>query len=229
MNANPIGHIPSPYGKPVAVFQDEQVPGGYVHDLDGCMDIAGIHDPLARDRCKTELKAKCAQGGIRFEIFLEHGGRMVPKVPLTKPSEPVYPTLPRDMSMDIPTENWATLAMDQPHWCKRAEAMLDILGSNLEQVKEWDAPPEVLAIGLSLLLTASLEHLVEDEIDCIEAAAFYALTTHPAWSKAGVEWLKPFRTSWFADWIAARPAYREFAGLCRNINTTLPGWIAGGA
>ncbi len=233
MKKTPIGYIPSSYGRPVPAYRDAAVPDGFVHDIDGCMDIAGIYHASDRQRCKAQIEAECGQGGIRFEIFLQHGGRKVPRVSLRTPREPVYPRLPRDMEPDVPVEAWVTLALEQPDWASRAAALLDIIGHNLEHTEGWDMPPDirgdVQAIGLALLLTATLEHLVEPEIDCLEAAAFYALTMHPEWSAAGTQWLEPFRDTWFAEWTGERPAYRRFAALRRNIEPTLPAWIVGGA
>lgn len=224
----PFTHIPGPYGKPISVFKLDSMPDdGFAHDIDGCMDLAGIHDADARARCKAQIRSMSGRGGIPLEVFQDHGGRVVPKVPLIKPTEPIYPTLPRDMASDIPIETWVTLVMDHADWDERAAAVLHILADNIDHTRDWTIPPEVLAFGLAMLLTASLEHLVEPEIACLEAAALYALTSHPAWSRAGIEWLEPFRETWLADWIAERPAYREFAGLCRHIDTELPSWLCG--
>ena len=231
--ADPIVHIPGPYGKKIAVFAAPDLPGEFAHDMNGAMDFAGIHDPKQRERCFKALNEKWAEhGSVQFQLFLDHGGRKIPKVLLPRPKKDVYPSIPSDPSMNFPTEAWVTVTMDAPDWAERAETLLDILGSNLEQMRSWDIPGDIdgaiKGLALSLILTAALEHLQEPEIDCLEQASFYALTAHPEWSEAGVEWLRPFRKTWLRDWVADRPVYREFASIVRKANSDLPAWISKG-
>ncbi|MEF2548997.1 hypothetical protein VQ045_17700 [Aurantimonas sp. E1-2-R+4] len=197
------------------------------------MDIAGIHDPKQRDRCFKALSEKVAKNGsVSFQVLLDHGGQKVPKVPLPRPTDDVYPTIPSDPSLNFPTEAWVTATMDAPDWAARANILLEILGSNLEQMRSWNLPGDIDGAikghSLSLILTSALEHLHEAEIDCLEQAAFYVLTAHDEWSEAGVEWLRPYRRTWFRDWVADRPVYREFAGIMRSVNSDLPTWIRKG-
>lgn len=229
----PIGHYPTPYGVSVPVYFDrgrhDDEAECYFHDIDGCMTLVGIYGESNRQRCRAELKANLGKGGVPFEIFLKHGGRKALYVDLAKPADPVYPRLPHDMDMDIPIENWVTLTMEHAWWHTRADILLEIIASNLDNSETWDLPQEIHALALSQMLTASLEHLTEKDIDCIEAAAIYALTLHyREWSAPAVEWLTPFRKTWFRDWIAKRPAYGRFAKLMRIINPELPKWIEGG-
>lgn len=228
----PIGNLPTAYGVSVPVFFDrdrsEVEDECYFHDIEGCMTLVGIHGEQNRERCASEIRANLGRGGIDFNIFLKHGGRKALYVPLKKPKAPVYPRLPHDMDFDIPIEKWVTLVLDYAAWNRRAETLLEIIGSNLDNSETWDLPQEVHALALSQMLTASLEHLVEDEIGCIEAAALYALTLHYSeWSAPGVEWLLPFRGTWFADWRDSRSSYRRFAKLMRIINPEIPTWVAG--
>lgn len=226
-----LGHIPSPYGVPLSVFEDPSFPEGsdesYHHNIDDCMTIAGIHDPGDRARCWSAIKAAMGKGGVPFSVFEQHGGRRVPREPITRPAEPIYPTMPKDAEMDIPIENWVTLVLDHPNWSERAAALVGVIGGNIEAASGWDTPPEILAFGLQNLLTAALEHLGETEIDCLEAAAIYACTLHDEFAMPAERWLEPVRATWFADWIAERPGYRTFASLCRSINPDLPSWIGG--
>lgn len=226
----PAGHIPSPYGVPLAVFEDPSEPVGgdnrYFHDMDGCMTLAGIHNPSDRARCKAALKAAMGKGGVPFQIFLDHGGRKIPKEPIPRPSEAVYPRLPRDCGTTIPIEAWITLALDHADWCGRARVLLKIIDENLDRSDGFDLPPEIIGLSLQALLTASIEHIGDKEIDCLEAAALFALTSHHEWTEPAIRWLAPIHDTWFADWKQSRPAYREFAGICCTINPDLPGWIA---
>jgi hypothetical protein len=214
----------------LAVYEDPSEPMDsdrrYFHDMDGCITLAGIHNPGNRARCKAALKAAMGKGGVPFQLFLDHGGRMVQREALTRPSQPVYPNLPRDCEPDIPIENWITAALDQAEWHGRAATLLDIIGGNLEQGADWTLPPEILALSFRTLLTAVLEHVPAEDIDCLEAAALFALTAHQEWTAPAIRWLEPIWDTWFADWKASRDAYRKFAGMCRAINPDLPEWIA---
>lgn len=230
----PIGKLPTSYGVSVPVYFDRGRSAVedecYFHDIDGCMTLAGVHGKENRERCASEVKAALGRGKIDFNVFMKHGGHKARYVDLKKPRDPVYPRLPRDMEIDIPVENWVTMVMDHAAWNRRVDTLLNIIGSNLDNSETWDLPQGVHALALSQLLTASLEHLVEKEIEGIEAAAMYALTLHYSeWSKPGIEWLTPFRKTWFADWMNARPIYGRFAKLMRVINPELPEWVAGGA
>lgn len=222
----PLGYIPSPYGVPVAVYRvtglgDDE----FGHDLDGCMTIAGIHGKQNRERCEKVLAEAMGKGGVPFQIFLDHGGQKVPHVPIQWPEHPAYTNMPKTHGIAEPLENWVTLALDHSAWDKRATAFLPVLDFAMESTKAWNAPPEIAAAGLSILLTAAIEHLVESEIDCLEAAAFYAVSSHDSWRAAGIEWLKPVRKTWFADWQKERPIYRAFASACRGFYDDLPAWI----
>ncbi|MFG1278258.1 hypothetical protein [Xanthobacter autotrophicus] len=226
----PAGHIPSPYGVPLAVFEDPSEPKAsdnrYFHDMDACITLAGIHDPDSRARCKAALKAAMGKGGVPFQIFLDHGGRKIPKEPIPRPSKPVYPCLPRGFEMDIPIENWVTLVLDHPDWCGRAEVLLKIIEENMDRSDGFDLPPEIIGLSLQALLTATIEHVSDTQIDCLEASALLALTSHREWTEPAIRWLAPIRDTWFADWKKSRASYRQFAGICCTINPDLPGWIA---
>jgi hypothetical protein len=131
------------------------------------------------------------------------------------------------MDLDIPIENWVTSVLEHRGWNTRAPQLLEIIGSNLDNSATWDLPQEIHALALSQMLTASLEHLTEKEIDCIEAAAMYALTLHyDEWAEGAVQWLQSIRKTWFPHWKAKHPNYARFAKLMRTINPALPAWIA---
>lgn len=227
----PVGKLATPYGVSVPVYFDrgrsKDEDECYFHDIDGCMTIAGVHGHKNRQRCKDDIKAIIAKGGITFDVFEKHGGRKALYLDLRKPARPVYPRLPHDMEEDLPIENWITLAMEHAHWDTRADVLINVIGSNLDASEGWGMPQEVQALALSQLLTASLEHLTETEIHCLEGAAMYAMTLHfKEWAKPAVEWLGPIKGTWFRDWVATRPDYARFAKLMRIVNPELPAWIA---
>ncbi|CAH1696806.1 conserved hypothetical protein [Hyphomicrobiales bacterium] len=207
----PCAYYPTPYGVTIPVFLDPDDPENFWHDIDGCMTMAAIHGKKARARCRKAIRGAMGKGGVPLDLLLEHGGRKVPRVALCRPERSVYKATLGGVGIDEILENWVTLALDHPSWDERAEGLLNVIEGNLTWSKDWDAPPEVCALGIAHLLTAAIEHLTEEHIDCLEAAALYALTLHPQWVNAAVEWLSPFSETWFADWIADRPAYRELA------------------
>ena len=83
-----------------------------------------------------------------------------------------------------------------------------------------------MSLPSRIIVTSALEHLAEKEIDCLEAAAFYALSVHDKWQEAGLRWLNPVADTWFKDWVAERPTYRKFAKLSKESGEKLPPWIA---
>lgn len=215
-----IGLFQSAYGIAVPVYENLDDPEAVLFDMSGLATVAGIHDTQARKRLAEHAKAN---GTFIIEDF---GGHKVPKVPIPRPRDPVYPSLPKNSGADIPIEKWIDLVLDQHRWCDRAASLIDIIGGNLDKAAGWNMPIEILALALGQLLTATLEHLPEAEIDCVEAAALYALTSHEEWRAAGVRWLTPFRDTWFKDWQSARPGYQRFASITRKISE-LPKWIGG--
>jgi hypothetical protein len=107
------------------------------------------------------------------------------KVPLDRPKRPIYPTLPSDSEVAAPLENWISAIMDAPRWHDRAKVILSLVKGQMEFAKELELggmPRDIQAIFKALpyqvIITASLEHLAEAEIDCLQAAAFYALSEH---------------------------------------------------
>lgn len=232
----PFGNIPGPYGKSIAVYRHEVEadPDAFHHDLNGCMDMAGIHDARQREACEKALKTKIGEGrGVPFQLLLDHGGRKVPKKVITKPAKPATLEIPFDPKIREVADNWATLVLDHSDWAARSAALLDVIEGSTKEARSWtigahDGFEVVHSFSLSILVTSAIEHLVETEIDCLEQAAFYAMTTHEEWSQAGVDWLKPFRKTWFRDWALARPFWQTLASGMRKVNRDLPVWIVRG-
>jgi len=226
-----IGTFPTPYGVRIPVFEpaDPNDPDNVTFTADGFAMIAGVFDPS--DRAKFVEAARRAGGRIDISILRDMGGHVpTPKQQLAHPGDAVYPTIPADT---IPIENWVDLGMDQRRWCDRADALMEIIGHNLRENLDKDRtqpaiPPDLYGLGISMMLTGVLEHLAESEIECLEAAAFYALSCHETWRSAGIAWLRPVRNSWFRQWVHARPDYRRFAGYSRQNFESLPSWICGG-
>lgn len=234
--AEPVGIFPTPYGVSVPVFpvpefaDPKDNPDGVAFDIDGALTMAAIHDPAARTRFK-ELLHNGDHGSLDFADF---GGIKVPRVALPVPSRFVYPTIPDDVgdgtttdpdvSMRGVVDTWTTAVTDTPHWSDRATILLTGVDTQITHLSA--APGRVIGLGVAGILTAVLENLGEKEIDCLEAASFYLLSSHDDWQEAGRTWLAPFRKTWFADWIKARPEYRRFAKLHRAVWKNTPSWAA---
>lgn len=206
----PAGTFPTPYGVSVPVFEHPSNPEEFVFSMDATAICAGIYDPAARRRF-----VEAANTGRRIPSWEEFGGGSPPRIPLPRPQSPIFLTLPRS-STDLPVDAWITAALDRHRWCDRADVLIDIIGGNME-AEGFVGWKDIQAIGLSMILTATLEHLPDNEIDCLEAAAFYALATHAEWVAAGNAWLDPVRETWFRDWAEARPRYRTFAAAVAEI------------
>lgn len=223
-----IGTMPTPYGIIIDVFECPDDPEGATLSTEGAALLAGIH---SAERRAAFAKRVREAGRLDTDWLDDFGGRAPPRIALNRPTKPIYPTLPHDIEMDIPVECFVTLLMDQPHWCERAAALLSAVNDNMEQAEGWQARalpmPKIMGLALGLIATGGLEHLHEQEIDCIEAAAIYALSEHPQWRDAGLAWLKPFRQTWFRDWRDARPAYRRWASARIEEGSALPAWLAG--
>ncbi|MCJ2022846.1 hypothetical protein, partial [Methylobacterium sp. J-067] len=183
---NPYGMFPTAYGVSVPVFKPSSDassdPDHFLFDMEGTAVMAGIHD--AAERCRFVADARRLSGCPRFENY---GGHNVPHSPLPRPKEPAYPKV-AGMEADIPVEAWTTGILNCSRWIDRADFLLDIIGDNQVLATAWvndTLMAEVSALGLSIVMTAALEHLCETEIDCLEAAAMYALTEHDEWRQAG--------------------------------------------
>jgi hypothetical protein len=226
-----IGTFPTPYGISVDVFDanDPRDPEAFVFSPDSAALTGGIHSTEQR----AAFVRRCEEiGGVNLAIMKDFGGGPPPRINLKPPKRPIYPSLPQGNDMDIPTEAFVTMLMDRHRWCDRVGALLPAVEGNLIQAEGWEASafpmPKVMGLAMGLLVTAALEHLHETEIDCIEAAAVYALSEHKQWSASGVEWLTPFKDTWARDWIETRPAYRRWAAARISEGSKLPAWLAGG-
>jgi hypothetical protein len=181
---------------------------------------AGIHDPEKRAQFVAAVNARQS---MPVSMLFEFGGMRPPKIALLRPLRPAYPQVHEVGGM--PVEAWVDRIMDCSQWDERADGFEDIFGACLSNLP--DLPGFVNAVALSIMLAATLEHVGEAEIDCLEAAAYYALCAHPEWRQAGLEWLQPVRATWFRDWTKRRPQFASFARMCRDADATLPAWIDG--
>lgn len=219
----PFGTFPTPYGVEVPVFRPKVIdpadPDVAHFSMEATAICAGIYDKAARDRFVAD-----ANRLKHCPNIAEYGGHTLPKMEIPPPSGQAYLGIVASSS-DTPIEAWITGAMDRFRWSDRADFLLDIIGQNMERVGPADRPFEgVYAFGIAILLTGVLEHLGETEIDCVEAAAFYALSTDEGYAKAGMDWLRPFSGTWFRDWSTARPRYQRLVQALHE-PMKLPDWL----
>lgn len=222
------GWMPTPYGQQIKVFRRPDLPPGddaaLVFSVESAAMLAGIYDPAERKRftAETARQTKLGSGGVRLR-FEDFGGHVVPKVPLPWPADPLYPRMPAKEMTSV--EEWSTAMMDRANWHERAAFFDVIFAENMAEYAHATGDlAEAYPATFSLMLTAALEHLAEKEIDCLEAAAFYAVSMHREWADAGQAWLHPFRATWLRDWLAARPGFTTFARRLRP-TLDLPEWL----
>lgn len=227
----PAGRIPTPYGVKIDVMArgDADNEDNLILSAESTALLAGIYEEEQRKAFARRVKD---EGYVDMKWLADFGGKPVPRVRLPAPEEAVYPTLPRDQQEDIPTEAFVTMLMDRHRWCDRVDPLLHAVEANLTQSRSWQASlvkaPKVMGMVMAKLTTGALEHLHEEAIECIEAAAVYALSDHDQWRQAGIAWLEPVRETWFRDWRDARPAYRLWAAARIEEGMELPAWLAGG-
>ena len=227
----PLAYVPSPFGPEVGLHYDAtrgaDPKSHWFHAFDDAMTVRGVYGSKSRRQCKAEFKKRTA-AGLPLDDLLEKYGTTVPREDLNQPRH-LYPLLADKVDMDL-IEKWVTMALDAAHWHQRAE-FFEVQADFFLARDVWSkGPPESRQRGANVLchiLTATLEHLPDRHIGCIQAAAFYALSLHPQWASAGVNWLSPVKDTWLADWLEQHPHYREFARLCRINNPDLPSWISG--
>lgn len=231
----PIGKIPSPYGTMIDVYFDRSrhvdEDECYFHDMNGCMDIAGVYGEENRKKCYAAIKSRTSSNSkVTMQVFVDHGGHTVPKVPIPATDESVYKRIELPVEGQNVIENWVDIALEASNWTDRAARLIDpALAQSIQHSKTFNLPADirdaVIALSFGHMITSGLEHLHEEEIDCLEAAAIYSLSLHEAWRAAGIKWLKPFRKTWFKDWKQERPVYREAARLMREVDENVPAWL----
>jgi len=218
----------SPYGVFVKIIPDPHTgsdrPEDYVFPLESAAVMAGIYQADERARFCRMVQER---GSFNPADVGDFGGHVVPRVPLPRPKKPISPQIEQEVGADIPLDAWVDELFRQDMWHRRIAWLEETIDGNLDEAKGWQVPSEILAIGLVNVMTAAFEHLPDQELDDLDQAAWFALTSHEEWQKAALKWLTPFKDTWFKDWVAARPRYRRFAAVSRKIND-LPLWICGG-
>ena len=231
------GTFPTPYGVEVEVHRNPDVPEdhdtAFWFSANACCVMAGIHDPEQRRRAVAEIgDIARARGGFPFEVLTRFGGGPIPRKPIGPAEDPIYAALvargggpvndhglnPRECIDGIATD-----LLDRHRWCDRAEYLLAFLGGNLPVLHQ--LPRTLGGLSLAHILSGVLELLGEREIDCLEAAAFFAISTHQPWRDAARSWLLPHRKTWVADWIEKRPDYRRAARLVSHVHPDVPSWL----
>lgn len=212
-----------------------------VRDVDGhpeptmsAEDIAtliGLHAGDKRRAFISELHAVKPNDEM-VPVVEKFGGGKAARVPLPVPASPLYsstegvvdPDRADGLSMKGVVDSWVEALTDEPRWHERATVLLGLLGRQIEQYSSWNNR-QAAGANLSGIVTVALERLEETEVGCLEAAAFYALTTHDRWRAAGKEWLLPHRKTWVKDWIKVRPVYRRLARLTDMAYRDVPSWL----
>jgi hypothetical protein len=233
---SPAGFVyPTNYGVYVPVHQSEVPVDGeeraFLFSLEATAVAAGIYEPERRKAFCDDAAAVAKDGGDFLALLSRYGGGKVLRVPLPRPDRHAYDAfsvepggvnVPGASLRDV-VDDVVTKVADQHRWCDRADALLAFC--EVQNRATRSVPPPVSGRALSILITAVLENLGESEIECLEAAAFYAVSAHEEWNHAGRTWLMPVRKTWLADWIKARPVYRKLAALVSHTETHVPTWL----
>jgi hypothetical protein len=205
--------------------------GAFLFSLEATAVAAGIYEPERRRAFCEDAVLVAKAGGDFLALLSRHGGGRVLRVPLPRPDRHAYDAfsvqpggtnVPSGSLRDV-VDDVVTKVADHHRWCDRAGALLAYCEVQYRATKS--VPPSVAGCGLSILIAAVLENLGESEIDCLEAAAFYAVSAHEEWNHAGRTWLMPVRKTWLADWMKARPVYRKLAVLVSHTETHVPPWL----
>lgn len=229
----PDGMFATPYGVEVPVWKSS-AHDGYDFPASSAAVCAGIHDPAERKRFVADA---VRDGVVHLERAAEYGGfPKLLKVALPRPATSTYNDVPAEGpgAADGATcreivDRWVDAVTLQVRWCDRAQVLQDLAVHQMDGLAKSSPglPPFIVGFPLSLMITSVLENLGEQEIDCIEAAAFYALAAHDQWRTAGLQWLGPVRETWWKDWTRQRQGYRRVAKLMTNVYDDVPLWLAG--
>ena len=231
------GTVPTAYGVSVEIFRNADVPESdpmaFWLKPEAAAVMGGVYYPQDRQAFVAASKASGKTGGVPVKDLAELGWRPIPKVAIAPAEDPVYDSMPTVRTGPIATEQGlsirdcadgiATDMGDRHRWCDRAEYLMGFLANQLPVLG--GMPRSLGGTVLAKIFAAVLELQGEREIDCLEQAAFYALTDHQPWRSAGRSWLLPFRKTWVADWIEARPDFRRAANLVSHAHPDVPSWL----
>ena len=96
---------------------------------------------------------------ISLQTLFDHGGRVVPKKAVNKPTYPATLLLPAsEPKIREVADNWTTLVMDQENWSDRAAALLGVMEAALTEARSWTQTAFmgdfVHSFALSILVTS---------------------------------------------------------------------------
>ncbi|WP_188262641.1 hypothetical protein [Azospirillum tabaci] len=217
----------TPYGLMVDVYRVDTPAGPVLRaGLEETAKLYGIHDRLIRRRFVAEATGKTeAEVG---ELILKHGGHETQAVALPAPGSVVFPAYERSLSKPAREALglWIALVSAAPSWPERAVGLLKVFDAIMKAGVKAGGRKDEVTVGADIArtLTCILEHLGEQKVDRLDAAAFYALAEHAEWAGAGRQWLAPIRGTWLRDWVAARPVYRQAAQLVSR-HRHAPSWL----
>lgn len=239
-HAKPYGMFPTPWGVAVEVHKvdppDPSDPEAVVFTAEAVAVCAGIHDKRQRDEF---VRISKGTGFVPLERVPEFGGfAPLPRVPLIPPPHSCYNDTPNSGPVAVDgascreiVDRWVDRVTARHRWCDRADELLDLVVGQMDGLARDGGsrrlPSIVVGFPLSVMITSVLENLGEDEIDCIEAAAWYALAAHDEWRATALTWLEPIRATWWKDWIGQRQGYRRAAHIMADVYDAMPPWLYG--
>ncbi len=180
------------------------------------LGMAGIHNPVARSRCITDLEREgVAHPGLPdllhirphalFRVLERHGGKRPPIMAVSSTQRSLHAdctTARFDMMMED-----LQLMDDEP--TTRYETFMEFCHDVLER-----HPQVRTAIFFSAMVSAQLEYWDDEWIGQLPQAIAYAVSLHPPWRKAALKWLMPYRETCVPDYIRRKPKVRRMLRLC---------------
>ena len=218
--------ISTPYGE---TMRAEVTSGRWNVSTEAILGMAGIHSPEVRARCTTALEKVGVMDRAQSEVFdihphallrvlLRHGGKRPPMVGLPFVSMSIHEHCTTE-KFDQIMADLVDMDMDEAP-STRYEAFLEFVHDLLEM-----KPNVRTGMFACMMVTSRLEHWGDGFLFQLPQAVAYAISAHPAWRKAALEWLLPHRKTWVPDYMRRTPKVRAMVRLAARKVPGVPSWL----
>lgn len=104
-----------------------------------------------------------------------------------------------------PHKRVITAIAREPWWGPRLGHLEEWVSQSIGDPYRDHGTRAAMMAALSLRWTIVLEHIEPEPIVSIQHAAARLLTTHEPWKRAALEWVEPFRKTWWPLFLRDRP------------------------